>query len=483
MTTMPEANAKFALDFFRQMSEEHPCDNLLFSPVNLTCSLGLLLYASRGGTAAELEKVLHWDELKESEKIRNKRYLMTRIRTSASPVKFQEKDKIYPGHRRYPEQHTKSGDDRLHPHEPQPTRPSNRRRPAPEPEHTKPHDERRQAPQRPSGPSEPEASSCPLASDPDYKCEDPEGVHTGFSKILEQLNKPSTNYFLSFANKLFGNYAFIQKFLFCALKLYLTEVGRADFHNTPEEVRRLINLWVEAQSHGEIKDLLPEQSVDSLTQLLMVNTIYFRGLWDIQFNKELTEEAPFYTNEKASHTVQLMHTRGTYNTGIIHLNNTEVQILEIPYKNHDMSLFILLPKTENPDSCLQLEDALTHVELLDWSDYLKPEDVEVAIPKFSIEKTTDADKYLNLSQITDSEKADISGAVTVHGVALSQLVHDTFFEADEEGAKEPAAKEEQVSKGQRSGPVRFVADHPFLFYVLHKFTQSIIIFGRFSKPE
>lgn len=42
----------------------------------------------------------------------------------------------------------------------------------------------------------------------------------------------------------------LQQFLFCALKLFLIEVRGADFHTAPEEVRRLINLWVEVQTHG-----------------------------------------------------------------------------------------------------------------------------------------------------------------------------------------------------------------------------------------
>lgn len=43
----------------------------------------------------------------------------------------------------------------------------------------------------------------------------------------------------------------VQKFLYCALKLYMGEVGKVDFHNAPEEARKLINLWVEIQSHGK----------------------------------------------------------------------------------------------------------------------------------------------------------------------------------------------------------------------------------------
>uniref|UniRef100_A0ACB8FCL2 Uncharacterized protein n=1 Tax=Sphaerodactylus townsendi TaxID=933632 RepID=A0ACB8FCL2_9SAUR len=299
------------------------------------------------------------------------------------------------------------------------------------------------------------------------------------------LKRPSTNYILSFANKLYGDYAiaFIQKFLFCALKLYWTEVDGVDFHCAPGDVRQLINLWTEIQTHGKIKNILPEGSVDSLTELLMVNNMYFKGVWDVEFKKELTKEAPFFTDAKAYHTVQLMHSKGTFSTGTVYLNNIEAQVLEIPYKDHVMSMFVLLPADESSEALLQLENALTYEDLLDWSYDLKPEEVELAIPKFSLEKTVEADKYLDLSLLNDSEKADFSGATTTHGVALSQLVHDTFFEVDEEGGEAPATKEAQVSRRQRRGPVPFIADHPFLFYVRQNCTKSILLFGRFLKPE
>ncbi|XP_028594425.2 uncharacterized protein LOC114601384 [Podarcis muralis] len=59
MTSLSEANAKFATDFFHLVRKEHPCGNILFSPVNLATALHLLLYGSRHDTKAEIEKVLH----------------------------------------------------------------------------------------------------------------------------------------------------------------------------------------------------------------------------------------------------------------------------------------------------------------------------------------------------------------------------------------------------------------------------------------
>lgn len=57
MTTLSDAIAQLGLEFFRHLSDEHPTDNLCFSPVNLTGSIGLLFYGSGIKSAAELEKV------------------------------------------------------------------------------------------------------------------------------------------------------------------------------------------------------------------------------------------------------------------------------------------------------------------------------------------------------------------------------------------------------------------------------------------
>ncbi|KAH0617975.1 hypothetical protein JD844_016798 [Phrynosoma platyrhinos] len=57
MTTLPEANAKFAIDAYQALRKEHPCENVLFAPVNATSALGLLALASGCEQAAEIEKV------------------------------------------------------------------------------------------------------------------------------------------------------------------------------------------------------------------------------------------------------------------------------------------------------------------------------------------------------------------------------------------------------------------------------------------
>ncbi|XP_015264022.1 PREDICTED: serpin B3-like [Gekko japonicus] len=231
---------------------------------------------------------------------------------------------------------------------------------------------------------------------------------------------------------------------------------------------------------GKVKHLLHGDSFNCEADLLLVNALYFKGQWEVEFDKELTKDEPFYFNEIKCTNVPMMQRKGQFNTGKI--EGSEVQVLEIPYKNNTLSLFILLPKDCTIESLQQLEDELTHEKLLNWGCLLKPQEVHVAIPKFSMEKTIEANTYY-LPHLTDPDKADLSGATDTRGAVLTHLFHDAFLEIDEEGGKEPekfpSSKDRHLA---RRAPLRLVANRPFVYYVIHKSTQSLLAFGRFTKP-
>uniref|UniRef100_A0ABM5GDC6 Leukocyte elastase inhibitor-like n=1 Tax=Pogona vitticeps TaxID=103695 RepID=A0ABM5GDC6_9SAUR len=484
MITMSEANAKFAIELFRGLTGEHPCDNILCSPVNTTSALGVLALASGCEQAAAIEKALHWDELQDCARPRSGRYLRTarRFGKTVNRLKAQEdqdtcsKQKSRQQTAPRPRPCPQAAGPRARPcPEPEPTCP----RPRPHPEPTCP---------RPRPCPEQDEPPCPERDVPDYECENPEGVHTEFSKIVAALHAPSNNYTLSFANRLYGDSTIdlIHKFIYCALRLYRTEVVGLDIQNAPEEARRNINIWVEIKTHGKIMDLLPKDSIDCLTQLLQVNALYFKGKWQVKFDEELTVEAPFYSHDadaRDCQTVLLMNRKGIYNTATVDICGVEVQVLEIPCQDNEMSFFVLLPTDCSPEALQQLEDSLTHEHLLGWSCDLKPTEVDVFIPKFSLERSVHVIEYLDLPNLQDPEKADFSQATTTEGVALTQLVHDTFIEIDEEGGEEPEARRCPRDRRPRREAVEVVADHPFLYFILHNCTQSILALGKFAKPE
>lgn len=133
-----------------------------------------------------------------------------------------------------------------------------------------------------------------------------------------------------------------------------------------------------------------------------------------------------------------------------------------------------------------MEEQLSYETLLNWvcDDQLKEEDVDVAIPKIKLEESflaLNALEALGLTDVSNPTKADLSGITSTEGVALCEIVHCASLEIDEEGGEEEEASQCPIDRDHT--PQLFVADHPFLFFILHKGTQSILLSGRFAKPE
>lgn len=71
--------------------------------------------------------------------------------------------------------------------------------------------------------------------------------------------------------------------------IYKVARKEVDFQTKAEQVRIEVNSWVEKETKGLIKEILPFQSVDSLTRLIFANALYFKGVWDDKFDASETK--------------------------------------------------------------------------------------------------------------------------------------------------------------------------------------------------
>ena len=81
-------------------------------------------------------------------------------------------------------------------------------------------------------------------------------------------------------------------------------------------------------------------------------------------------------------------------------------------------------------------------------------------------------------------RADFSEMSSKQGLFLSKVVHKAFVEVNEEGTEAAAASSAEgiIPLCLGGGPSWFCADHPFLFFIRHNQTNSILFCGRFSSP-
>ncbi|NP_001164759.1 serpin B8 isoform X1 [Oryctolagus cuniculus] len=309
-------------------------------------------------------------------------------------------------------------------------------------------------------------------------------VHRGFQSLLSKINKTGTQYLLRIANRLFGEETcdFLSSFKESCRKFYQAELEELSFAKNTEECRKHINDWVAEKTEGKISEVLGSGTVGPLTKLVLVNAVYFKGKWNEQFDRKHTRGMLFKTS-KEEKTVQMMFRSAKFK--IRYIEEVHTQVLELPYTNEELSMIILLPD-DNTDLTV-VEKALTYETFRAWTnpEKMTKSKVEVFLPKLKLEESYDLESFLQRLGMTDAfeeTKADFSGMSSKKNVPLSKISHKCFVEVNEEGTEVAAAT--AVVRNTRCSrmELRFCANRPFLFFIRHNETNSLLLCGRFCSP-
>uniref|UniRef100_A0A8C3X1S0 Serpin B10 n=1 Tax=Catagonus wagneri TaxID=51154 RepID=A0A8C3X1S0_9CETA len=292
-----------------------------------------------------------------------------------------------------------------------------------------------------------------------------EEIQSDFQTLISEINSFSNAYILKTANRIYGE------------KTY-------PFLNVtfPQDATVSLEICPFALV-GKILNLLPDDAVDSATRMVLVNALYFKGTWEHQFLVQNTTEKPFRINKTTSKPVQMMSMKEKLQ--VFHIEKPQATGLQLYYESHDLSLLILLP--EDISGLDQLEEAITYENLTEWTsaDMMELYEVELYLPKFKLEETYDLKSTLSSMGMSDAfsqSKADFSGMSPERNLFLSNVFHKSFVEINEQGTEATAGTGSEVSFRIKLPSIEFSADHPFLFFIRHNKTNSILFYGRFCSP-
>ncbi|KAM9435865.1 leukocyte elastase inhibitor-like isoform 2-T3 [Clarias gariepinus] len=317
-------------------------------------------------------------------------------------------------------------------------------------------------------------------------------VHTHFKTLNSAINSPKASYILRLANRLYGEKTlnFLSEYVDSTQKFYHGDMQAVDFIGSSEESRKLINQWVEEKTEGKIKDILQRRTVTTLTRLALVNAIYFKGKWKHAFNTEDTKEMPFKINQNETTPVQMMYQKEKFLYNYI--DEYKLQVLDLPYVEEELSMVVLLPEesVDGSDPLEKLESELTVDKLTEWTNPEKMHrwtDIIVHLPKFKLEEQyslTDILSKMGMSSLFQAGAANLKGMSSQEDLIVSSVTHKAFVETNEEGTEAAAATVTMVIETIMLTPEKhFMADHPFLFFIRHNNTKSILFFGKFTCPK
>lgn len=317
--------------------------------------------------------------------------------------------------------------------------------------------------------------------------EDQAAFHPGYKAFTDsiQLTGDEKGTELRIANALWvqDDYKLRQDFLDLAESCYKAKAENVNF-KIPEELERTrlkINRWVEEITNNKIQNLLPQGVLKELTRLVITNAIWFNGNWVKPFNKNNTSPSIFNISSSKSVTTDFMHQKSDAG----YYEDDEVQALELTYKGEKKSMMIILPK--ETDGWRLVGRILTLDRLSIISRGMEVKEIEIAIPKFTYESQFNLKETLMLMGMKEpfSNDADFSGMTDDNDLKIDEVIHKAFIEVNESGTEAAAATAVimVLKSAFEEQPIRFIANHPFIYFIIDKTTGGVIFMGRFVNPE
>uniref|UniRef100_A0A1I7V285 SERPIN domain-containing protein n=1 Tax=Caenorhabditis tropicalis TaxID=1561998 RepID=A0A1I7V285_9PELO len=311
-----------------------------------------------------------------------------------------------------------------------------------------------------------------------------------FSNVYKSLKQGVNGVEVNMANRLYLKNGSTAKrgFLSAIAQNYGAEARALDFKTS--DAMQKINGYVKSATKGKVDRIITCQDSIRSANGLLINAMSFKGGWEDGF-PQFPGMQLFHKNERDQFWIGVLS-----ETSIRGYSSDDLfQVLTLKYVDPRFQLSIFLPKKKH-----SLNDALKKLDNRRFEnllDNVKPTLVNAEIPKFSIDYRLSLKKSLKAVGITEifSDFADLSGIADK--AKVSEGIHKSAIQLTESGtgtgcpSASPAigsgaspigcgatvAKNIRVLPIVRSGnPVKFEADHPFLFaltYLNHSIFMGV----------
>ncbi|XP_029373138.1 glia-derived nexin [Echeneis naucrates] len=309
------------------------------------------------------------------------------------------------------------------------------------------------------------------------------GPYRMLKKLHKALTKSNQDAVL-IANAIFSQEGFPMDASFEATNKdnFQSEIRGLDFRN-PGGAASEINNWVNNKTKGFIPTLISPGMLDpEMTRLVVLNSIFFKGLWKSPFQPWNTKMRPFTRGDGSVHSVPMMSQLSLFNLGMATTPQGEkFRIIELPYHGNAISMLIVLPSDEDTP----LSRIIPHIsttEVQNWSKVMHMRKVQLAIPKFTADAEVDLEAPLSALGMTDmfsEAKADFMH-ISAEPLHVSKALQKAKIVVNEEGTKAAAAT--AVIVQTRSSPPLLKVNRPFLFLIRHKPTGTILFMGQINQP-
>ncbi|XP_066600167.1 serpin B6-like isoform X3 [Prorops nasuta] len=292
---------------------------------------------------------------------------------------------------------------------------------------------------------------------------DENSVKNGYKTLIEKLNNIK-DVELSVANKIYTKEGFAIKPEFkAATENVFKSVSESVDFSQADAAAQKINGWASAQTHDRIKEIVNANDLGPLTALVLLNAVYFKGNWATQFNPKATADLPFNLNAQTKKNVPTMYRKGDIKFGV--LPELKASFVELPYKGNELSMVIILP--DEIEGLTEVENKLKGVSLDSLLSKGYEQEVELYLPKFTIESTLELEEPLKKLGMTDmfDTSADFSNIADAP-LYVSKVIQKAFIQVNEEGSEAAAVTAKVMMLRCMLITKRILVDRPFYYAII-----------------
>lgn len=251
---------------------------------------------------------------------------------------------------------------------------------------------------------------------------------------------------------------------------YKAVAKSADF-SAPATLKEINDSITEA-TNGLLKDTISD--LDSMTVCVLINTIYFKGLWENPFKKSNTCKGDFHKSDGSTQQVDFMNASDMYASII---SKSGCLYLALPYQGDRVWFVVEMCKeTELRESIL--ENVIMAANTATMKSI-------VSLPKFKAEfklSLNNTLKEAGLKSIFNPSR-DFASIIESDDISVSDVIHQAFIQVDEEGTEAAAAT---VIKMRLLGYVatpEAIINKPFHYHIVDKESNLVMFSGKVECPE
>ena len=227
-----------------------------------------------------------------------------------------------------------------------------------------------------------------------------------------------------------------------------------------------VNYWCKIKTHEKITKIL--DTIEPNTMMILLNAVYFKGMWLKQFEPKNTKKNNFYNfgEEKNVIKIDMMYIKEKFN----YYEDEFAQVIEIPFAKDSVSSLIFLPNKDNNINYFIAD--LTEKKIKEYFNRMQPCSVDLTLPKFELEFKSQLNKVLQnlgMKEAFDPAKADLTAMRKEGEIYISKVIQKAYLKVDENGA-EAAAVTAVVVKTRSivNQNKRMVVNRPFVMIIKSK---------------